>query len=63
VSPPAEAGKANAAVLALLAGALDVPRRHLTLTSGQASRDKVVALEGLSGEAAEARLTAAAGKT
>ena len=63
VSAPAEAGKANAAVLTLLADALDVPRRHLELTSGQASRDKVVALEGLSGEAAEARLTAAAGKT
>jgi uncharacterized protein len=63
VTAPAEAGKANAAVLALLAGALDVPRRHISLTSGQSSRDKVVALEGLSSAAADARLAAAAEKT
>jgi hypothetical protein len=63
VTAPADAGKANAAVLTLLAGALDVPRRHISLTSGRASRNKVVALEGLSSEAAEARLAAAAEKT
>jgi uncharacterized protein len=59
VAAPAEAGKANTAVLSLLAEALDVPRRDLALTSGTSSRDKVVALDGLSTEAAEARLTAA----
>jgi uncharacterized protein len=63
VTAPAEAGKANAAVLTLLAGALDLPRRNISLTSGQASRNKVVALEGLSSEAAEACLAAAAEKT
>jgi uncharacterized protein len=59
VAAPAEAGKANTAVLSLLAEALDVPRRDLALTSGTSSRDKIVALDGLSTEAAEARLTAA----
>jgi uncharacterized protein len=60
VAAPAEAGKANAAVVALLAGALDVPRSRISVTSGRSSRDKVVALEGLSSDAAEARLAAAA---
>jgi uncharacterized protein len=63
VTAPAEAGKANAAVITLLAGALDVPRRRISLTSGHSSRDKVVALEGLSSEAADVLLTAAAETT
>ena len=63
VTAPAEAGKAITAVVTLLAGVLDLPRRRISLTSGLSSRDKVVALEGLSVEAADARLTAAAEKT
>jgi uncharacterized protein (TIGR00251 family) len=63
VAAPAEAGKANAAVITLLAGALDVPRRHISLTSGHSSRDKVVALEGLSSEATDVLLAAAAETT
>jgi uncharacterized protein YggU (UPF0235/DUF167 family) len=63
VTAPAEAGKANAAAVTLLAGVLDLHRRHISLTSGRSSRDKVVALEWLSSEAAAARLTAAAEKT
>ncbi len=63
VAAPAEAGKANAAVVTLLAVALDVPRSRISVTSGRSSRDKVVALEGLSSDAAEARLTAAAEQT
>jgi uncharacterized protein len=59
VNAPAEAGRANAAVLSLLADTLDVPRRDLELKSGRSSQDKVVALEGLTTEAAEARMTAA----
>jgi uncharacterized protein YggU (UPF0235/DUF167 family) len=46
-------------VLSLLADTLDVPRRDLELKSGRSSQDKVVALEGLTTEAAEARMTAA----
>jgi uncharacterized protein YggU (UPF0235/DUF167 family) len=59
VSAPAEAGRANEAVLDLLAATLDVARRDISLTAGQTSRDKVVALEGMSSETAEARLSAA----
>ena len=55
-----EAGKANDAVLDLLAHTLDVPRRHLELTAGQMSRDKVVVLDGLTSEAADNMLAAAA---
>ena len=60
VVEPAEGGKANSAVLALLAQVLHVPRRDLELTSGHASRDKLVALAGISGEAADELLSAAA---
>lgn len=62
MSAPAEAGRANDAVLALLAETLDVPRRDLEVTSGQSSRDKVVALDGMTSETAETRLVAAAEK-
>ena len=60
VSAAPEDGRANDAVLALLADALGVARRDLELVSGRSSRDKVVALDGLSLEAAERRLAAAA---
>jgi uncharacterized protein len=60
VSAPAEAGRANDAMLALLAEALQVPRRDLEVTSGRLSRDKVVSLDGLTIETAEARLAVAA---
>jgi uncharacterized protein len=59
VSPPAEDGKANRAVLELLADTLHVPRRSLELLSGHGGRDKVVAVEGLSRAEAERRLAAA----
>ncbi len=61
VAAAPEAGKANDAVLELLARTLDVPRRDLELTAGRASRDKVVALQGLSTEAVDRKLEAAAG--
>jgi uncharacterized protein (TIGR00251 family) len=60
VSAPAEAGRANDAVLALLATILDVSRRDLELTAGRSSRDKVVALRGMTPVAVETRLAAAA---
>jgi uncharacterized protein (TIGR00251 family) len=62
VSAPAEAGKANDAVLALLAETLDVSRRDLELAAGHSSRDKVVAVRGMTADAAETRLAAAAGR-
>lgn len=62
VSVPAEAGRANEAVLALLAETLHVLRGDLALAAGHSSRDKVVALDGLTSETAETRLAAAAEK-
>lgn len=60
VAAAPEAGKANEAVLELLARTLDVPRRHLELTAGATSRDKVIVLEGLTSEVAESMLAVAA---
>ena len=60
VSAPPEAGKANDAVLSLLADTLEIPRRDLEVASGRSSRDKVVMLIGISTEAADNRLAAAA---
>jgi uncharacterized protein (TIGR00251 family) len=61
VSEPPEDGRANEAVLRLLAQALDVPRATVALVSGHSSRDKVVELDGLE-QAQTERLLAAAGK-
>jgi len=60
VTAPPEAGKANEAVLTLLADALGVRRRDLEVTSGRTSRDKVVTLSGLTDDDVDARLAAAA---
>ncbi len=42
-----EDGKANAAVVRLLAATLALPVRDVEIVSGHASRDKTVALEGI----------------
>jgi len=60
VAAAPEDGKANDAVLDLLARTLDLPRRDLELSAGNSSRDKVVVLDGLSSEAADLMLAAAA---
>jgi len=54
-APPVE-GRANDALLRLLARALDVPTGRLRLVRGQTQRNKVVAIEGLSAEEVRARL-------
>jgi uncharacterized protein (TIGR00251 family) len=54
-APPVE-GKANDALLRLLAEALDVPLSRLRLVRGRASREKAIAVEGVSGEDVRARL-------
>ena len=59
VSPAPENGRANDAVIALLAEALSVPAGSLELVGGKTSRDKVVAVVGLSEEAVDRRLAGA----
>lgn len=51
-----ERGKANAAVLRVLAGALGVPVASLELASGDAARDKRVLVRGLTVGEVRARL-------
>jgi uncharacterized protein (TIGR00251 family) len=62
VAAPAEDGRANDAVLELLARTLDVPRARLALVSGHSSRDKIVVLDGLEQTHSERLLAAAGGK-
>ena len=54
-----ENGKANAAVIALLATTLGVPQKAISLESGQASRNKRVRITGLTIPAVQAQITAA----
>lgn len=50
-------GEANQAVVALLAEALGVPKRAVTILSGETGRRKRVRVAGLSEDAARARLS------
>ena len=59
VTAPAEGGRANEAVVRLLAEALDVPRRRVSLVSGHTARDKVVELDGVEAAEVERRLAGA----
>lgn len=59
VAAAPERGKANDAVLDLLAETLAVPRANVTLVSGGASRDKIVELAGLAPDEIERRLASA----
>lgn len=54
-APPLE-GRANAALIDLLARALGVPRSHVWLERGETSREKVLGVEGLDAEEVRARL-------
>jgi uncharacterized protein len=47
VSEAPEDGKANDAVVRLLADVLQLPERRIEIVSGRASRDKVVLLIGI----------------
>jgi uncharacterized protein (TIGR00251 family) len=57
VTEPPEHGRANDAVLRLLADALSVPRDTLTLVSGHGGRDKIIELAGLGPALVERRLS------
>ena len=61
VQAPPAGGAANAAVCDLLADALRVPRRHVRLVSGSSGRVKIIEIDEISVDAAEARLAAAMG--
>lgn len=54
-APPVD-GAANAALLALLAERLGIPKRAVTLVHGETAREKVVAIAGISAETLRQRL-------
>ena len=60
VAAPPEGGRANDALVRLLADTLAVPRRDVEIVSGHGSRDKIVALAGIGPNEIERRLTSAA---
>ena len=59
VTAPPEHGRANEAVLRLVAEALALPRDALTLVAGHGGRDKIVELTGLGPALVERRLASA----
>jgi uncharacterized protein (TIGR00251 family) len=56
VSAAPERGKANEAVIELLAQRLELPQERIELVSGHSSRDKIVELTGIERAEAERRL-------
>ncbi len=50
VTAPPDKGRANAAVVALLADALGVAKSRVRIVRGQSSRDKVLTVESLTPE-------------
>jgi uncharacterized protein (TIGR00251 family) len=50
-------GSANAALIDLIAGALRVPKRDVTIVSGERSRHKRVRIAGMDAATALSRLT------
>jgi len=56
VAAPPERGRANDALLKLLAQRLGVPRSELELVAGGSGRDKIVELRGLGADEADRRL-------
>ena len=58
VAAPPRNGQANAALLELLAATLDVPKSRLRILRGHSTRNKLVAIDGLTAEEARQRLDA-----
>ncbi|HKG44349.1 MAG TPA: DUF167 domain-containing protein [Gaiellaceae bacterium] len=56
VAAPPERGRANDALLDLLAERLELPRRSLSIVSGHGARDKIVLMEGIDRAESERRL-------
>ena len=55
-APPVE-GRANRAVIELLAEVLEIPRSSVTIANGATGRNKVVRIGGVSRRVVEQRLT------
>ena len=51
-----ERGKANEALVDLMAGVLGVPRAHVRVVGGQRARRKIIEVDGLDGAEIERRL-------
>ncbi len=62
VAAPPEGGRANKAVVRLVAETLSLPRDAVTLVSGHGARDKIIELAGLDQTQIEQRLASAAEK-
>jgi uncharacterized protein len=62
VAAAPERGRANEAVLELLAETLSLPRASVSLVSGSSSRDKIVELAGLAPDEIDRRLASAGGE-
>jgi uncharacterized protein len=62
VSAPPEGGRANAAVVQVLADTLGVPARTISVISGHGARDKLVELAGIAPDEIERRLEGVARK-
>jgi uncharacterized protein YggU (UPF0235/DUF167 family) len=56
VTAPPEDGRANEAVVALLAEALDVPKSRVRILRGHAAREKQIAVDSLTLEEVVRRL-------
>jgi uncharacterized protein (TIGR00251 family) len=59
VTEPPEHGRANEAVVRLLANALALPRDAVAIVSGHSARDKIVELTGVGPALIQRRLTSA----
>jgi uncharacterized protein len=59
VTPPADGGRANEAVLKLLAETVGLSRSSVDLVSGHGAREKIVELTGVGPDEMERRLVAA----
>ena len=62
VAAPPEKGRANDALVHLLADVIDVPANAVVVVSGHVTRDKIVELTGVAPSEVARRLTSVAGK-